>query len=120
MLTSALFFLFAFATVATLIWSGIEVFSNQEDALGDRLEELRSTNTMVVSTQTASRRRSGGGFWNQLLYVFSLAGMEGWLKENEKELTMAGVHNKQAVAYYALGNLIFFLLMAAGAIWLQR
>src|SRR5512132_2297181 len=101
MLTTLLLFLFAFATVATLLWSAMEVFSNQEDPLGDRLEELRSANTMVVPTQT-SRRKAGGGFWNQFLYVLSIAGLEGWLKENERELVMAGVRNKKALAYYAL------------------
>ncbi len=118
MLTTALLFVFAFAVVAILIWSGIEVFRDQSDPLGDRLEELRSSN-MVVNTQI-SRRKGGGGFWGQLLYLLSLAGLEGWLRENEKELLQAGVRNKQAVAYYALFVIVFTLLMAVGGIYLQR
>jgi hypothetical protein len=42
MLTAALFFLFAFATIAVLIWCSMELFKNQEDPLGDRLVELQS------------------------------------------------------------------------------
>ena len=37
MLTGALFFLFAFATLATLFWAGAQLFQNQEDPLADRL-----------------------------------------------------------------------------------
>ena len=43
MLTNLFFFLIAGATLSLLLWSGIELFQNQEDPLGDRLEELHAT-----------------------------------------------------------------------------
>src|SRR6202022_1616212 len=42
MLMSSLFFILMFATLAALTWSGIRLFENQEDPLGDRLEELQA------------------------------------------------------------------------------
>ena len=118
MLTDAAFFLFAFATVATLIWSGMELFRNQEDPLGDRLEELQSS-AMVVATR-APRRPTGGGFVNNFLYLLGLIGLDGWMKESQRELNQAGYRNKRALAIYAFFNLLFLLLLVAGAIYLQR
>jgi tight adherence protein C len=112
------FFLLVFGTMAALIWSAIEFFRNQEDPLGDRLEELQS-HAMVVPTRQP-RRKGGGGFVNTLLYALSTAGLEGWLRETEKELHQAGMRSKRAVAVYAICNVLFMLLLAAGAIWLQQ
>ena len=53
------FFLLVFGTMAALIWSAVEFFRNQEDPLGDRLEELQS-HAMVVPTRQP--RRKGGGY----------------------------------------------------------
>ena len=112
------FFLLVFGTMAALIWSAVEFFRNQEDPLGDRLEELQS-HAMVVPTRQP-RRKGGGGFVNTLLYALSAAGLEGWLRETEKELHQAGMRSKRAVAVYAICNVLFMLLLAAGAIWLQQ
>src|SRR5215472_12418126 len=118
MLTNAVFFLFAFATVATLIWSGMELFRNQDDPLGDRLQELQS-NAMVTATR-ASRRPTGGGFVNNFLYVLGVIGLDGWMRETQRELNQAGLRSKRALAVYALCNVVFVLLLVAGAIYLQR
>jgi len=40
MLTSLLMFVLIGATLSALLWSGTEIFSAQEDPLGERLEEL--------------------------------------------------------------------------------
>ena len=45
---TALFFLMTFATVATLIWAGTQLFQEQDDPLADRLQELQSS--AMVST----------------------------------------------------------------------
>jgi tight adherence protein C len=118
MLTHLVFFLFAFATVATLIWSATELFRDQEDPLGDRLQELQS-NAMVVSAR-AARRPTGGGFVNNFLYFLGLIGLDGWMKESQKELNQAGYRSKQALAIYAFFNVLFLLLLVIGAIYLQR
>jgi tight adherence protein C len=117
-LTATVFFLFAFATMATIVWCLMELFKNQEDPLGDRLEELKS-NAMVVGTR-AARRPSGGGFVNNFLYGLGVIGLEGWMKETQKELNQAGMRSKQALAVYASLNLAFLLLLIAGAVYLQR
>lgn len=118
MLANLLFFVCVLATLSALLWSGMQLFQNQEDPLGDRLEELQSQ-AMVTAARTP-KRKGGGGFFNKLLYLVSLAGGEGWLRDAEKELNQAGVRRKNAVAWYALGNLTFLLVLAAAAITLQR
>ena len=57
---AALFFILAFATLAALVWSGIELFTVKEAPLDDRLEELQAH--ALVSTERGPRRRGGGGF----------------------------------------------------------
>src|SRR5207248_2452900 len=107
-----------FATMATLVWCVIELFKNQEDPLGDRLVELQS-NAMVVAARTA-KRPTRGGFVNNVIYLLTLIGLDGWMKETEKELNQAGMRSKQALAVYAFLNLLFLLLLVAGAVYLQR
>jgi tight adherence protein C len=118
MLTAAVFFLFAFATMAALVWCVMELFKNQEDPLGDRLVELQS-NAMVVAARTP-RRPTRGGFVNNVIYMLTLVGLDGWMKDTQKELNQAGMRSKQALAIYAFLNLLFLLMLIAGAIYLQR
>jgi len=116
---TVLFFLFAFVTIAALIWSGYELFRDQEDPLGDRLEELQSH--AMVSGHRAPRRRSGGGFFNTFLYLVSLfPGGEDWLRDTEKELAQAGIRRRRAVALYAIGSVLFMIALLAGMLYLQR
>jgi tight adherence protein C len=116
--TSAIFFLFAFATMAALVWCTMELFRNQEDPLGNRLEELQS-NAMVVAAR-APRRPTGGGFVNNFIYVLTLMGLQGWIHDTQKELNQAGMRSKQALAVYAFMNLMFVLLLIAGSVYLQK
>lgn len=119
MLISALFFTFAFVTVAALLWSGFVLFEDQEDPLGDRLEELQA-HAMVNSVQRTHRRK-GGGFLNSFLWFVSLfPGGEDWLRGTEKELAQAGIRRKQALALYAIGHVLFMLLLLGGMLYLQR
>src|SRR5215470_6247469 len=117
-LTSTVFFLFAFATMATLVWCVLELFKNQEDPLGDRLEELQSS-AMAVATRTP-RRPTGGGFVNNFIYGLGVIGLDGWMKETQKELNQAGMRSKQALAVYASLNLLFLLILVLGAVYLQK
>ncbi len=119
MIVNALFFVFAFATLAAMLWSGFLLFRSQEDPLGDRLEELQA-HAMVV-TQRQPRRRGGGGFLNSFLYFISLIpGGDDWLRDTERELAQAGVRRRQAIAYYAIGQVLFMALMLGTMIYLQR
>ncbi len=113
-----IFFLFAFATIAALMWSGLELFRDDEDPLDDRLQELQA-NAMVTSTRP-SRRRAGHGVLNWMLYGVSLAGGEDWIRETEKQLQAAGIRNRRAVALYLLFNLSFLVLLLGVAVYIQR
>ena len=118
MLTPILFFLLAFTTLSAMIWAAIQLFGNQEDPLGDRLDELQSR-AMVTSART--QRRRGGGFLNTFLYLISLVpGGEDWLRGTEKELAQAGIRKKQALALYALGHILFMLAILAAMSYFQQ
>ena len=120
MLIPALIFIALFAILAALLWSGYLLFRNQEDPLGDRLEELQA-HAVVSGTIGSARRKAGGGFFNSLLYFVSLVpGGDGWLRETERELAQAGIRNKQALGMYSLGHILFMTLVLAGMLWFQR
>src|SRR5712692_2164956 len=119
MLLLIIFFVLMFITVAAVLWSGMELFREQEDPLGDRLVELQAH--AMVSTAQLPRRRGGGGLLNTVLYVISLVpGGEDWLLDTEEELAQAGIRKRQALAAYALGNILFFLALVSAALFLQR
>jgi tight adherence protein C len=116
---SALFFVFCFATLATLVWAGFELFQAREDPLSDRLEELQAQ--AVVSSGHLRKRKGGGGFLNSFLYFCSLIpGADDYLNDTEKELAQAGIRKKQALASFVLGHALFFLAMMGGMFYLQR
>lgn len=119
MLIPALFFIFAFVTLAALMWSGFEVFRDQEDPLGDRLEELQAH--AIVTSHRGPRRKGGGGFLNSFLYFVSLVpGGEDWIRDTEKELAQAGIRRRQATGLYALGSVLFMVALLALMLYLQR
>ena len=119
MLTPILFFVLAFATLSAMLWAGIQLFGNQEDPLGDRLEELQSR--AMVTSGRALRRRAGGGFLNSFLYLISIVpGGEDWLRDTEKELAQAGIRKKQALALYALGHILFMIGILAAMSYVQQ
>lgn len=119
MLANAIFFVFVFGTIATLVWSSLNLFTAREDPLADRLEELQS-NAMLTAART-QRRKAGGGFLNGVLYLLSLLpGADGWIRDNERLLKQAGVRNPKAIALYSLFNAGFLLTLLGGMAWLQR
>ncbi len=119
MLFGIVFFLLAFTILVAMTWSGLQLFQEQQDPLGDRLEELQAH--AMVAASRAPRRKAGGGLLNSFLYVISLMpGGEDWLGETEKELAQAGIRNRSALARYAIGQLIFALILLGGMLYLQR
>lgn len=116
-----LVFILTFATIVALGWSGVQVFQDQEDPVGDRLAELQ-TNSLVNTQRTGSqRRKSGGGFLNRFVYVLSLIpGADGWIRDNEKKLARAGVRNKSAVNVFVICCFVVMILLMIGMAWLQR
>jgi len=120
MLTDLFIFLLTGTTLSLLIWTSIELFRDQEDPLGDRLEGLQSQALVVSSRATVRRKNSGTGL-DKLLYLIGLVpGGEDWLNGTEKLLAQAGVRRKSALAIYCGGVLTFVLLLVAGTVYLQR
>jgi len=114
----AILFLFISAALVALIWSGFELFRDQEDPLAERLEELQAHAMARVAPAT---RRRGGGILNNVLYLISLVpGGDGWLRDTERELAQAGVRRRQALAAYALFQTVFLLGAVVGMMYVQR
>jgi tight adherence protein C len=119
MLYGIIFFITAFGILTAMVWSGLQLFQDQEDPLGDRLEELQA-HAMVAASYTP-RRKAGGGFLNSFLYLISLIpGGEEWMRDTEKELAQAGIRNRKALARYAIGQLIFAIILLGGMLYLQQ
>ena len=118
MLTYLVFFLAAGATLSLLLWSGMEIFQNQEDPLGDRLEELQSQ-ALVVAQRTTRRKASGGLDRIQSL-VALFPGGDDWLHGSDRLLQRAGIRYKFALSLYVVGTILFTLLLLAGLFWLKR
>ena len=119
MLTDLLFFLICGATLTLLVWTGTELFRNQEDPLGDRLEALQSQ-AMVVAARAERRKRAGRGLDRFLYLVGLVPGGDDWMRGTEKLLHQAGVRRKQALAVYTILVILFVLSLTAGLIYLQR
>jgi tight adherence protein C len=120
MLTNLLFFLLTGTTLCLLVWTTVELLRSQEDPLGDRLEGLQSQ-ALVVSSRTASRRKTTGTGLDRVLYLIGLLpGGDDWMTGTEKLLAQAGVRQKSALAVYCVGVLIFVLALATGTVYLQR
>ena len=118
MLTNLLFFVMAGATLSVLLWSGSGLFEQEEDPLGDRLEELQSQ--ALVSTNRTARRRLGGRGIDRVLSLVALLGGEDWMRGSERLLHRAGIRNKYALSIYTLGTVLWTLLLVGGLFWLKR
>jgi tight adherence protein C len=120
MLINLLFFVLAGATLSLLIWTSMELFRDQEDPLGDRLEGLQSQ-ALVVSSRISTRRKPTGNGLDRVLYIISLVpGGEDWMSGTEKLLKQAGSRRKSALAIYCIGVLTFVFALAAITVYLQR
>ncbi|MBV8732004.1 MAG: type II secretion system F family protein [Acidobacteriia bacterium] len=118
MAASLIFFVLMFVTLATLLWSGYELFRDRENPLEARLEELQMH---AMATPVRAGRRRGGGIWNTVLYLISQTSAgETWLRDTERELAQAGIRKKQAVAVYALFHLTFLVILVSVMAYLQR
>jgi len=119
MLIDILFFLVCGATLCLMVWAAMELFTPQEDPLGDRLDELQSN--ALVSTARVARRKATGGGMDRFLYLVSLApGGEDWIRGSERLLRQAGIRRKGAVGVYVLLALVFLLLLVLVILKLQN
>ena len=119
MLTDLLFFFLAGTTLTVLLWTGMEMFRDREDPLGDRLEELQSQ-AMVAAQRTARRKGSGRGLDRVLDLVGLFPGGDDWVRGSERLLNRAGIRRKHATAVYVILTILFTLGLVTLMVWLQR
>jgi tight adherence protein C len=117
--TNLLFFLLTGATLSLLLWTGTELFRNQEDPLGDRLEGLQ-TQAMVTAARATRRKNAGRGLDRFLYVIGAIPGGDDWMNGTEKLLAQAGVRRKSALALYCIGVMVFVMALCAGTVYLQR
>jgi len=118
MLMPLFFVTLAAATLAALVWSGVELFRGREDPLAARLEELQAYAMSTSALRTVRRR---GGFINSFLYLISLVpGGEGYLRDTEEQLVQGGMRQRWAVGAYALFQLAFLLTFIGAMAYFQR
>jgi tight adherence protein C len=119
MFTAFLFFVLMAATLTALAWSGLELFRNQEDPLGDRLEELQA-HAMVSAGPRVTRRKASGTPLDRFLYLVSLVpGADDWMRGSEKLLARAGIRSRHALGVYVLITIVFMLTLVLAMLRLQ-
>jgi tight adherence protein C len=118
MLMAFVFITLSAATLAALVWAGMELLRGREDPLAARLEELQA-HAMSTFARRSVRRR--GGFVNSFLYLISLVpGGEGYLHDTEEQLVQGGMRQRWAVGAYALFQLAFLLALSGAMAYFQR
>ena len=119
MFAAFLFFVLMAATLTALAWSGLELFRNQEDPLGDRLEELQA-HAMVSAGPRAPRRKASGTPLDRFLFLVSLVpGADDWMRGSEKLLARAGIRSRNALGVYVLITIVFMLTLVLVMLRLQ-
>ena len=119
MLTPILFFAAFGAALSAILWAGWKLFTVQEDPLDDRLGALQAF-SLAGPVPIASRRRGGGGFWNNLAYVSSRIFGDDYVTDIEKMLRTSGIRKPEAVGYYIFFQICFFAVLIAGSLLLQQ
>src|SRR3954452_18246208 len=120
MLLNLFFFILAGATLSLLLWTGFELFfENQEDPLSDRLEGLQSQ-AMVATTRTTRRKAAAQGLDRALYFISLVPGGDDWMNGVEKLLSQAGIRRKSSLALYCIFVVVFTASLFAGTIYLQR
>src|SRR5262245_5147070 len=109
-----LFFVLMFLAIAAMAWSGLQLLQPAENPLDDRLGELMASRRQTEGR--GNKRRLGGGFLNNFLYVLELIpGFDSVLEESEGLLKQAGFRNREALAWYAMFNLAFLIALLGGS-----
>jgi tight adherence protein C len=117
MLIPILFFLLAFATLATLIWCGVQLLKPHEDALGDRLIELQSAVMVGAGKERIRARGMTGRF---VRFVQAIPGGDDWVSGSQKRLRQAGYRTEEALGIYMVLATGFLVLCLGGMLFVQR
>ena len=113
-----IFFILTFATVAALLWTGVQLMRSREEPLTDRLSELQSASPSATGVGTSNRRR---GFLNRYVAVLaSLPGGADWIKGSDKRLRQAGYRGERALGVYMIVASAVFLVAVGGMLYFVR
>jgi tight adherence protein C len=117
MLAAILFFILAFATLATLVWTGLQLMKPNEDPLGERLIELQNAVRVGAGQQRIRARGLAGKFVN---VISSIPGGDDWASGSQKRLRQAGYRSEEALGIYMVLAAVFFVLCVGGMLFVQR
>ncbi len=118
MLTTLLVGFLAFATIAAILGSALYLLDTRESPLAERLEELRLN---AIGGVRPERRRASGGLANGLVYLISrLPGGEDWLQQAERDLAAAGIHRRDAAAFYVTLSLASIFVAIGLVLYFSR
>ena len=118
MLGALLFFIFAFVTIATLLWAGAQLLQPSDDPLAERLVELRSAGTIgAPGSEAITGRGFAGRFVNA---INAIRGGADWVKGSQKRLRQAGYRSEAALGNYCVMAVCFFVLCVGGMLFVQR
>src|SRR5450432_1515655 len=108
MLGALLFFVLAFATIVTLVWTGVQLLQPNDDPLGERLGELRNSGMVGAGGSEAIR---GRGFTGRFVNAINaIPGGDDWVKGSQKRLKQAGYRSEAALGNYCVLAVCFFFL----------
>src|SRR5437879_5348280 len=99
MLSALTFFLLAGATLFAVVWTSLQLFTTQEDFLGNRLAELRSAGTVGGGKSRPGAQGLPGRF---LRLVSLIPGAEDWIHGSDKRLRQAGYRGEKALGNYIM------------------
>jgi len=118
MLGALLFFIFAFVTIATLLWAGAQLLQPGDDPLAERLVELRSAGTIGAPGSEAITGRGFAGRF--VIAINAIPGGADWVKGSQKRLRQAGYRSEAALGNYCVMAVCFFVLCVGGMLFVQR
>ena len=115
---AVLFFILAFATIVTLVWTGVQLLQPNDDPLGERLGELRNSGMVGAGGSEAIR---GRGFTGRFVNaIHAIPGGGDWVKGSQKRLRQAGYRSEAALGNYCVLAVCFFALCVGGMLYVQR
>jgi tight adherence protein C len=115
---AVLFFILAFATIVTLVWTGMQLLQPNDDPLGERLGELRNSGMLGAGGSEMIR---GRGFTGRFVNAINaIPGGGDWVKGSQKRLRQAGYRSEAALGNYCVLAVCFFALCVGGMLYVQR
>jgi tight adherence protein C len=117
MLTPLFFFIVAFVTLVTLVWTGVQLVKPNEDPLGDRLIELQNAGMVGGSKERVKGVGLPGRFVRMITFI---PGGGDWISGSQKRLRQAGYRSDESLGIYMGIAFSFLAFCLLGMLFLQR